>query len=108
MCVVFKSKFFCQVCRSRREKEDDVRYLLPVLRALKPREVLQDAPRFLAQPKAVLLEFVNRAMATSFFAEKPSELLLRFHTSTAQETRCADEVRHWLCVVVVCSDKQDD
>ncbi len=56
--------------KARTAAEKEPRYLLPVLRALKSRDVLADAPLFLSQQKQVLAEFVNRALATPFFLDK--------------------------------------
>jgi hypothetical protein len=78
-------------CRARFAAEgEDARLLLPVLKVMKGREILQDVPHFMALPRHSLQEFINRALAVPYFVEKPAELLLRFHQTTSAEARCSD------------------
>ncbi len=85
------SEALARFCRTRFASEgEDARLLLPVLKVMKGREILQEVPHFLALPRHSLQEFVNRALAVPFFVEKPAELLLRFHQTTAAEARCTE------------------
>ncbi len=85
------SEGLARFCRARFAAENhDARLLLPVLRVMKGREILQDVVHFMALPRHSLQEFINRVLAVSYFMEKPAELMLQFHAVTARDAGCEE------------------
>jgi len=88
-CPDAPSPALVDFCRKRfAQSSGDARLLMPVLKGLTKREVLSHVPRFMTMSKEQLAEFVNRALTVKEIYEHPSELMLRFFSTTKEEAGC--------------------
>ena len=78
-------------CKTLYSAKKDARLLLPVLKALKYKEVLAETPQFMVLDKSLVQDFVNRCLSLQHFADKPADLMLRFYSCSPKDTGLDDK-----------------